>query len=259
MKTTRHLPNEIHCLIYALRNRVNEKVYVGQTWRSLKQRMNTGYEGCWHLQNAINLYGLDQFYYEVLTIANTQEQANYWECYFIEKFETLNEHKGYNLKEGGSRGRPALSSRQKMSQSRTGLKRTEEQKLNCSIAKMGSKNPACKITAELARQIYIDYHTNLKETCDTLADKYELDRSNVNNITKGTAWQNETKDLIGLTIRKGNGKTFIKTKLTEKEVIEIKQKFATKLHTFAELGREYGVLGETISLIIRGKTWKHII
>src|ERR1700690_4562563 len=104
METTRHLPNKIYCLIYALKNRVNNKIYIGQTWRTLRERMSTGYEKNLHLQRAMDLYGIDQFYYEILTITNTQEQADYWEIYFIERFDTLNGDNGYNLKEGGSHG-----------------------------------------------------------------------------------------------------------------------------------------------------------
>jgi group I intron endonuclease len=256
--------NHTICIIYALRNTVNDKVYVGQTWRSLKQRMSTGYEGCWHLQNAINLYGVDKFYYDTIIETSTQENADYLECYFIKQFEALNPDKGYNIREGGSNGKPSLATRQKLSAARKGRVISETTKRKISISKMGKKNPACKITAEIARQIYIDYHTNPNETCDTLAEKYELNRSNINNITKGTAWANETKDLVGTGTReKKRGKNWVKTKLNETQVREIKQKLryagATKEELYAFLAEEYSVSEWTISNIDYGKSWTHII
>src|SRR5271166_766614 len=71
--------------IYLLKNKVNEKVYVGQTWTSLPTRWRSGwgYIGSTHLYNAIQKYGSDQFYYETLMFCGTQETADYWEQYFI--------------------------------------------------------------------------------------------------------------------------------------------------------------------------------
>ena len=44
-----------------------------------------GYKSCRYLQFAIDKYGKDSFRYELLTVAHTQEIADYWEIYFIEK------------------------------------------------------------------------------------------------------------------------------------------------------------------------------
>lgn len=93
------------CLIYILRNTVNSKVYIGQTWRSLKERFRRYDKRQSHLFNAINLYGKDRFYYEVVTVAHTQEIADYWEIYFINKYNSTNTDFGFNLKTGGARGR----------------------------------------------------------------------------------------------------------------------------------------------------------
>ncbi len=43
------------CLIYKLANKVNDKVYIGQTWNSLKKRgdFGRGCKGCLHMINAI--------------------------------------------------------------------------------------------------------------------------------------------------------------------------------------------------------------
>ena len=49
-----------------------------------------------------------------------------------------------------------------------------------------------------------------------------------------------------------------RAKLTEANVLEIRQKCATKEYTHQKLAEEYGVDKSAISLIIRRKTWKHL-
>jgi group I intron endonuclease len=92
------------CIIYLLRNRINNLVYVGQTWRTLKTRFRAYSKAQPHLFNAIKLYGKEQFFYEVLTVAGTQEIADRWEKYFIDKYNSTNPQIGYNLKAGGKDG-----------------------------------------------------------------------------------------------------------------------------------------------------------
>jgi len=49
-----------------------------------------------------------------------------------------------------------------------------------------------------------------------------------------------------------------KAKLTEKEVLSIRAEYIPHVTTNAELGRKYGVTGESIHAIITRKSWKHI-
>ena len=54
------------------------------------------------------------------------------------------------------------------------------------------------------------------------------------------------------------GEQHYKSKLTEKEVVEILQKYVPFVYTTGMLAKEYGVERTTISCIINGKTWKYI-
>lgn len=54
------------------------------------------------------------------------------------------------------------------------------------------------------------------------------------------------------------GEQHYKSKLTEKEVVEILQKYVPFVYTTGMLAKEYGVDKTTIGYIINGKTWKHI-
>jgi DNA-directed RNA polymerase subunit H (RpoH/RPB5) len=48
------------------------------------------------------------------------------------------------------------------------------------------------------------------------------------------------------------------SKLTEKEVLEIRNKFIPKIYTQRMLAREYNVKPCNISFIINRKSWKHV-
>jgi group I intron endonuclease len=113
-------------LIYALKNKCNPKIYVGQTKHTLKQRWSygNGYKDCTLIERAINKYGADNFYYEVITVCETQAVADYWEEFFINKFDARNTDVGYNVAIGGASGF-------------TGLKHSEETRQKISVAKTG--------------------------------------------------------------------------------------------------------------------------
>jgi group I intron endonuclease len=78
------------------------KVYVGQTMRSFKKRMQehkSKHSGCTLLRNAIQKYN-DQMKYEIIESNIPQEQLDEREIYWINHFNSLAPH-GYNLGTGG--------------------------------------------------------------------------------------------------------------------------------------------------------------
>ena len=74
--------------IYAIINKVNGKIYVGQAvsiedrWGDHKARLNRGKHENSHLQRAWDKYGADNFEFTVLTEC-AEEQLNTMEEYFI--------------------------------------------------------------------------------------------------------------------------------------------------------------------------------
>lgn len=136
--------------IYVLRNKINNKIYVGQTWQTLAERFDrgNGYINCLYLGKAIKKYGKENFYYEVLTFCATQETADYWETYFITTLDACNRSKGYNLRSGGSRGLQSEETRKRMSIAQKGRAISQEHRSKLSIATLanpsrmiGSDNP----------------------------------------------------------------------------------------------------------------------
>lgn len=100
-------------VIYLVTNKINGKKYVGQTIRPLSERWK---DHCRakdknYFHNAIRKYGADNFTREVIDTAETVEELDEKEIYWIAKLNTLFPN-GYNLKEGGNvsmRGRLGIN------------------------------------------------------------------------------------------------------------------------------------------------------
>lgn len=105
------------CTIYKLTNKINSKVYIGQTWGTLEKRMRNGanYKNSTYLYGAIKKHGVENFEYTVLATCEDQETANRLETEFIQQYNSLDHDIGYNLKEGGSNGKHSEETKQKIS------------------------------------------------------------------------------------------------------------------------------------------------
>ena len=93
--------------IYLHRNKLNNKVYIGQTiQQNLEDRWKNGkgYKTCYYFYNAIQKYGWDNFEHIILEQNEdwTQEELNIKEKEYIIKYQANNPQYGYNITEGGS-------------------------------------------------------------------------------------------------------------------------------------------------------------
>lgn len=134
-------------IIYKIINKVNEKVYIGQTIRDIKVRWkNHCYQNSGSiLKKAIDKYGKHNFKVKIIAKCNSIEEMNHRETYYIKLFNTLSPN-GYNLNTGGNNRIPSKETRNKMSISRSGEKHpmfgkfhSEETKKKISAAHIGKK------------------------------------------------------------------------------------------------------------------------
>lgn len=98
-------------IIYKVTNKLNGKIYIGQTSKTLEKRKLqhereslTKSRTSVKFHNALLKYGFDNFEWEVLKECSTQEELDYYEDYYINEFNCLNRNLGYNLKSGGKLG-----------------------------------------------------------------------------------------------------------------------------------------------------------
>lgn len=138
-------------VIYIIKNKLNGKVYIGQTIQNPKDRW---YRHCaksniskneanMHIKRAILKYGKENFSFEVIETC-LKEQLNEREIYWINYYDSYN--KGYNNTLGGSSG-------------------TKPLKIN--------KKEFSKI-----KNLYLDEFLTLKE----IANKYNVDKATIKHI-----------------------------------------------------------------------------
>lgn len=88
-------------IIYAFKNRVNNKIYVGQTIQGFRVRtMQHMRANSTYFEKALNKYGLELFDYKILDRAESVYELNEKEKYWIKKLDSMKPN-GYNLCEGG--------------------------------------------------------------------------------------------------------------------------------------------------------------
>ena len=126
-------------IIYLITNIVNNKKYIGQTTRSLNDRINDyrrGY-GNEYLNNSIQKHGWDNFKFEVIDTAQSIIELNNKEIRYINEYNTCDKNIGYNIAAGGRNSIPTTETLEKMSKSHQGIKQNENW-VNKRIAVAGS-------------------------------------------------------------------------------------------------------------------------
>jgi len=128
---------KIYGTIYILINKINNKVYIGQTIdfkRRMREYNNNKISNKIH--NSIKKYGWDNFDKLILDKANNKEELDILECFYIEKFQSI--EFGYNQKNGGTYGLHSEESKKKISINHADVKG----KNNPMYGKTGEKCPS---------------------------------------------------------------------------------------------------------------------
>lgn len=97
-------------IIYRVKNKINNKIYIGQTIKDLGKRINR------HLKeskldkndrpflNAIKKYGIENFEWEIIDEATSLDELDNKEIYWINEYNSLTPN-GYNILGGGQKNR----------------------------------------------------------------------------------------------------------------------------------------------------------
>lgn len=137
--------------IYKITNKINKKIYIGQStdiyarWYSHKRELNKGMHVNSHLQNAWNKYGEDNFEFEIIYMLPNiylseeyiRELLDTLEIGYIKEFKALTSEHGYNIQLGGKGRKQSEETIQK----KRNIVRSQEFKDKISNAVSGEKNP----------------------------------------------------------------------------------------------------------------------
>lgn len=178
-----------YCL-YVHINKANEKKYYGITSQRPSSRWNhgRGYKNNIYFTRAIEKYGWEEgFIHQVLLENLSRKEANIWEQFYIDYFDTTDNHNGYNIAKGGNgcngwkmneeqkrklkeRLRQQFDTPEKRKiwgEKHKGHKMSEENKKHLSVSRLGKNNPA-------ARRVYCVTTDEYFDTIQEAAKKYNI-------------------------------------------------------------------------------------
>lgn len=218
--------------IYIIKNSVNHKVYIGQAKnaaeRWLSHIYNAKYEAKNHkdkqlLHKAMNKYGVDKFHYEILEyqISNYDEREQYW----IREYKSIAPN-GYNVLSGGSGNGTGIESAGAIFKDNQTLMKCISEisasgksfvniatKYRCSPEVISAINNGYRYRQddlvyplrdttqaygnEIVKQIRYSIKYELDLTLKEIAEKYDVDLSQVSLINQGKKYYlaNETYPL----------------------------------------------------------------
>lgn len=238
--------------IYAIKNKMNNKMYIGQSVNVNKRksyhlwllRNNSHFNP--KLQNAFNKYGEENFEFVILEKCN-KEELDDKEIEYINRYNTTNN--GYNICEGGegSLGRTlSEETKQKISNANTGRKQDE-------VAKK-RKSEAMKELWKTA-----EYRKKMKQRpkpkpWNKGRRLTEEEKKHLSEKLKGRRITEEHKKKLHELYK---GEKSLTAKLTEQQVIEIRLRFL-KGERQCDIKKDYQVSAQTIYDIVRNRRWRHI-
>jgi len=263
--------------IYTIFNKINGKIYVGQSndhkerWKKhIGIALGNIKEHAYPVHKAMIKYGIKNFTFTVILWLDSRESCNLAEKYWISYFRSNEREFGYNLTEGGggtcgfSHSEEAI---QKMREKATGRKHkpetielykkrrhSEETKKHLSEIQKG-KMPVNIEQLKVINIGIIRSEENRKNISEGLK-KWAKD--NPDKVLKGEKHGMYGKNHSDETILRLSGENNKLAKIKEREVIEIREKFATGKYTHQQLADEYGICRKQAGRIINCIDWKHV-
>ena len=267
--------------IYVIKNRINDKLYIGQALNTAerfrchcKSSSNNGQS---IIDAAIVKYGASNFYYEILEsqIEDYNEKEKYW----IKELNTLVPN-GYNILEGGNEPpvhygiehqNAAVKDKNILQNIKQDLRET-----TIPLSKIGEKygiskrtvirinqgihyselneeypirknpNPNGKLSPDRVAEI-IDILKYTYRQYESIGNEYGVSTNTIKNINAGKNWHFNNED-YPIRKYKNSGKPIF----TYEQVTEIIELLKTTNLTYAEIGNKYGVKREAVATIATG-------
>jgi len=165
-------------VIYKATNKINGNIYIGQTIQNLSTRISGHISSAivgnsdLHFHRAIRKYGKDNFVWDVIDEADTKEELNMMERYWIKYYNSY-KGRGYNSAPGGD--------------GNAGIKYNEEWKLVKCIAKGGREFLVFDLNGNLLFE---------RINQSAFAEEIGANVSSVNNVLLGKKGKHSVKGYI---------------------------------------------------------------
>lgn len=225
--------NMSKCIIYKISNLVNDKVYVGQTWKENLRYYFISSHVCSpnrvKLYNAIKKYGVDNFEIVPIWYCFSQDEADEIEIFFIKEYNSV--EGGYNIRYGGSGGgKLSKETKEKISNSLKG-------KIPWNKNKITSSNVKKKISESMKGNI--PWNKNKRLSSEYKKKLSEAKIGKPSNML-GKHHSEKTKEILSIKNRK----------FSDAEEFEIIQKY-DELRSSIKIAKIFNCVPLTIRNIIK--------
>lgn len=210
--------------IYMHKNKINGKVYIGQTCQKPEYRWNNGegYKESPYFYQAIKKYGWDSFEHIILFEGLTANEANQKEIDLIKEYNTMDENFGYNCQAGGQSRVINDATREKNKQHAVKMWQNPEHKLRMSqIMKEKWKDPKYRQKQEEHRKNHP--HTISEEGKKKISEARKAYIAKHGTPTQGIGHTEETKEKLRLS-KLGDKNPMYGKKHTEEEIQNLREK-----------------------------------
>ncbi|MED4676797.1 GIY-YIG nuclease family protein [Bacillus nitratireducens] len=235
-------------VIYKFTNSINGKVYIGLTTKTFRKRYNSHKSSAFlpsvkhydcKFYKAIRKFSWNSFKWEIIDRADSKEELEEKEKFWIFFYDSFKN--GYNMTLGG--------------EGSSGI--------------VGEKHGQAKLTGEDVRKIKAALTKGVSQLA--LAKKYGVRQTNINCIATNKNWTHievdgwkEWQDLKARGefippnyLQREKGSRHVNAKLTEEQVVVIKQKLMNKL-SMDSIAKEFNVSKSPIYDIATNKSWIHV-
>lgn len=196
---------EIISGIYVIKNKVNNKVYIGQSkdiykrWENHIRELNYNKHHNKHLQRAWSKYGYEKFKFDILLKCKADE-LNEFEHLKIKEFKSSNSNYGYNMNEGGDYVGASIvtdETKKKISEAQIGRKLTDEWKANISKSHKGKRPKNLEMIISKAKEnsdIVLQYSIDGKfiNKYDSIQECARQNDSHATNVVKTLKGRHKT-------------------------------------------------------------------
>lgn len=221
--------------IYIIRNKINDKKYIGQTTRELEIRFNEHKSNLSkskhnpYLQNSWNKHGESNFEFRMITKIETEnsqdlyDKLNDLETEYIYHFHSMYNDYGFNLREGGNNSPLSEESRIKISVAVSGekngfygKKHTEESKKKIKLVRalqiLTRESYEKSSISQSGEKNHFYGKTHTEESRKKISDKLKVSLKGEGNPFYGRHHTEETKQKVRETKRKNYLEKFRKEK-----------------------------------------------